>query len=219
MPTPTTESAPQKMRLIYDEIVKLTDAFCAAHLNDEYAQVCRAMTARLARKRPSPLESGRANTWAAAIAHTVGRINFLFDKSQTPHMRADDLARQFGLSQSTVGNKSKQIMDILNIGLRSDGPGMNPAQSDGAQPDGLADPGQRPDHRCPVSAARGSGNRVPQRVDPLSAGLGRRAELGTVLQRALDHQKLADVLHRHQPDEFTVAHHRQRMTTALLQPG
>jgi len=117
MPTAPAQQVPQKIRPIYDEIVKLTDAFCAAHLNDEYAQVCRALAAKLARKRPSPLESGRANTWAAAITHTVGRVNFLFDKSQTPHMRADDLAKQFGLSQSTVGNKSKQIMDLLNIGL------------------------------------------------------------------------------------------------------
>ncbi len=117
MPTAAAQQVPQKIRPIYDELVKLTDAFCAAHLNDEYAQVCRALTAKLARKRPSPLESGRANTWAAAITHAVGRVNFLFDKSQTPHMRADDLAKQFGLSQSTVGNKSKQIMDLLNIGL------------------------------------------------------------------------------------------------------
>ena len=117
MPTPSTESVPQKMRPIYDEIVGLTDAFCAAHLNEEYAQVCRALTAKLSRKRPSPLESGRANTWAAAIVHTIGRVNFLFDKSQTPHMRADDLAKQFGLAQSTVGNKSKQIMDLLKIDI------------------------------------------------------------------------------------------------------
>jgi hypothetical protein len=117
MSTPSTESVPQKMRPIYDGIVSLTDAFCTAHLNEEYAQVCRALTAKLSRKRPSPLEGGRINTWAAAIVHTVGRVNFLFDKSQTPHMRADDLAGQFGLSQSTVGNKSKQIMDLLKIGL------------------------------------------------------------------------------------------------------
>jgi hypothetical protein len=117
MPTAPAQQVPQKIRPIYDEIVKLTDAFCAAHLNDEYTQVCRALAAKLARKRPSPLESGRANTWAAAITHTVGRVNFLSDKSQTPHMRADDLAKQFGLSQSTVGNKSKQIMDLLDIGL------------------------------------------------------------------------------------------------------
>jgi len=117
MPNPAAPSVPQKVRPIYDEIVKLTDAFCATHLNDEYAQVCRAMAAKLARKRPSPLESGRANTWAAAITHTVGRVNFLFDKTQTPHMRADELAQLFGLSKSTVGNKARQIEDILNIGL------------------------------------------------------------------------------------------------------
>jgi len=117
MNSSSIESVPLKMRPIYDEIIGLTDAFCAAHLNEEYAQVCRALTAKLSRKRPSPLESGRVNTWAAAIVHTVGRVNFLFDKSQTPHMRADDLARQFSLAQSTVGNKSKQIMDLLHIGL------------------------------------------------------------------------------------------------------
>jgi len=117
MPTPSAESVPQKMRPFYAEIIGLTDAFCRAHLNDEYAGVCRAMAAKLSRKRPSPLEGGRVTTWAAAIVHTVGRVNFLFDKSQTPHMRADDLARGFGLSQSTVGNKSKQIMDLLRIDL------------------------------------------------------------------------------------------------------
>jgi hypothetical protein len=121
MSTPSTESVPQKMRPIYDEIVSLTDAFCATHLNEEYAQVCRALTAKLSRKRPSPLEGGRINTWAAAIVHTIGRVNFLFDRSQTPHVRADDLARQFGLAQSTVGNKSKQIMDLLHIGLMDPG--------------------------------------------------------------------------------------------------
>ena len=37
------------------EITALTDAFCLEKLNAEYAQVCREMTATLARKRPSPL--------------------------------------------------------------------------------------------------------------------------------------------------------------------
>ncbi len=117
MPQPATETVPQKLRPVYDEIVGLTDAFCRAHLNDEYAGVCRALAAKLGRKRPSPLESGRANSWAAAIVYTVGRVNFLFDKSQTPHMRAEELSKQFGLSQSTVSNKARQIMDLLNIGV------------------------------------------------------------------------------------------------------
>ena len=93
------------MRPVYHEIIGLTDAFCAAHLNERMPR-CARLTAKLSRKRPSPLEGGRINTWAAAIVHTVGRVNFLFDKSQTPYMRADDLAKQFSLAQSTVGNKS-----------------------------------------------------------------------------------------------------------------
>jgi len=112
-----SETVPEAMKSRYDEIVALTDAFCEEHLNAEYAQVCRQMAARLARKRPSPLLGGRPNTWAAAIAHTVGSVNFLFDKTQTPHIRADKLAECFGLSKSTVGTKSKQIKDILNIGV------------------------------------------------------------------------------------------------------
>ena len=85
MSSSSIESVPLKMRPVYHEIIGLTDAVCAAHLNEEYAQVCRALAAQLSRKRPSPLEGGRVNTWAAAIVPTVGRVNFLFDKSQTPH--------------------------------------------------------------------------------------------------------------------------------------
>lgn len=112
-----SETVPEAMKSRYDEIVALIDVFCEEHLNAEYAQVCRQMAATLARKRPSPLLGGRPKTWAAAIVHTVGSVNFLFDKTQTPHMRADDLAELFGLSKSTVGNKSKEIRDILDIGV------------------------------------------------------------------------------------------------------
>ena len=111
------ESVPQKMQATYDEIVALTDGFCQTHLNEEYAQVCRRLAAKLARKRPSPLEAGKVKTWAAGIVHTIGRVNFLFDRSQKPHMRADVLAAGFGLSQSTVSSKSRQIMDLLNVRL------------------------------------------------------------------------------------------------------
>ena len=75
------------------------------------------MTAALARKRLSPLGSGQAKSWACAIAYTVGAVNFLFDKSQTPHLRADELCTWFGLSKSTGGNKSSQIKQMLKIGL------------------------------------------------------------------------------------------------------
>ncbi len=110
-------SVPEALRPRYDEIVAFTDALCVEHLNDEYAQLCRAMTATLARKRPSPLVSGKPKSWACGIAYTVGSVNFLFDKTQTPHMRADDLCAYFGLSASTGGNKANQIKKLLNIGF------------------------------------------------------------------------------------------------------
>lgn len=112
-----SETVPEAMKPRYDEIVAAMDAFCEEHLNAEYAQVCRQMTATLARKRPSPLLGGKPKTWAAAIVHTVGSVNYLFDKAQIPHMRADDLAELFGLSKSTVGNKFREIRDILNINI------------------------------------------------------------------------------------------------------
>lgn len=110
-------SVPESMQSRYDEITAFTNALCSEKLNEEYAQLCRQMTATLARKRPSPLVGGHAKSWACAIAYTIGSVNFLFDKSQTPHLRADHLCAWFGLSKSTGGNKSSQIKQILKIGL------------------------------------------------------------------------------------------------------
>ena len=112
-----SESVPTAMRSRYDEIVAVTDAFCDEHLNAEYAQLCRQMAATLARKRPSPLQTGRVNTWAAGIVHALGTVNFVFDKTQEPHISAGDLAEAFGLAKNTINGKSKKIRDLLKVGL------------------------------------------------------------------------------------------------------
>ena len=44
-------------------IVDMVQGFCQAHLNEEYAALCRKLAEKLARKRPSPLGQGRAETW------------------------------------------------------------------------------------------------------------------------------------------------------------
>ena len=103
-----SETVPAAMQERYAEIAALTDAFCAEHLNAEYAQTCRWLLAALARKRPSPLVAGKAIGWAAGVVHTIGRVNFLFDRTQTPHLRADELAAKFGVGKSTPANKSKR---------------------------------------------------------------------------------------------------------------
>lgn len=111
------EKVPKKMRDRYDEITAITDEVCTEHLSQEYVDLSRKMAATLSRKRPSPLASGRAKTWAASIVYALGQINFLFDKSQTPHMPARDLCALFDVSQNTASGKAKQIRDALKIHL------------------------------------------------------------------------------------------------------
>ncbi|MHB8597097.1 MAG: DUF6398 domain-containing protein [Ktedonobacteraceae bacterium] len=113
----TSQQVPKEMQERFDEITPLTDAFSQAHLNEEYASLIRQMTATLCRKRPSPLSTGKAATWASGIIHALGTVNFLYDKSQNPHVPSSQIASYFGLSPSTVQAKSKQIRDLLNIHL------------------------------------------------------------------------------------------------------
>ena len=110
-------SVPQTMQKTHDAITALTDGFCRASLNEEYAEMCRMMTAKLCRKRPSPLASGRANSWAAGIIHAIGTVNFAFDKAQTPHTTVADVSSYFGVGKTSPASKSKIIRDLLKIGL------------------------------------------------------------------------------------------------------
>src|SRR3954464_11698185 len=65
------KSVPKGMQATYDAVVRLTDEFCDRHLNAEYGDLARDMTAALCRKRPSPLASGQPRTWAGAILYEL----------------------------------------------------------------------------------------------------------------------------------------------------
>lgn len=97
------------------EIAGLVDAFCKEHLNAEYADLCRKLTEKLARKRPSPLVNGKPNIWACGIVRTIGWVNFLDDKSQTPHMKLTAIDKAFGVGESTGQGKSMLIRKMLKI--------------------------------------------------------------------------------------------------------
>ena len=81
------------------------------YLDKEYVQLSRELTAALCRKRPSPLERGKATVWACGIIYALGMVNFLFDSSQTPHLAVSQIWEYFKLSSSTMKAKSKQIRD------------------------------------------------------------------------------------------------------------
>src|ERR1700686_2863093 len=106
---------PESLRDDCEEIFKLTDAFCAEHLDAEYGQLCRKLIAKLARKRPSPLPRGDLRIWAATAIYAVGSINFLFDPSQDIFMTGDQISVLTGIPKSTLTNKAKQVRDSLKL--------------------------------------------------------------------------------------------------------
>jgi hypothetical protein len=110
-----SESVPKAMQPVFEDIAGRIEAVCKSHLNQEYAQLGRAMAAALARKRPSPLSSGKPQTWACAIVYALGRVNFLFDASQKPHLKATELCEIFDVSPGTASAKSKTIWDLFKM--------------------------------------------------------------------------------------------------------
>jgi Domain of unknown function (DUF6398) len=106
---------PATARPAHDAIVSLTDAFCRDHLDEEYGALCRKLAGILARKRPSPLARGKAESWASGIVRAVGWANFLGDPSQPHHMRMTDIDEGFGVSEATGSAKSMAIRDLLGI--------------------------------------------------------------------------------------------------------
>jgi hypothetical protein len=123
---PVTNMKPKKARKkparrsgeakdILEVIVGMTDQFCREHLNDEYATLCRKLAETLARKRPSPLLSGRPTTWASGIVRTIGWVNYLDDSTTEPHMKLTAIDKAFGVGESTGQGKSKAIRTMLKI--------------------------------------------------------------------------------------------------------
>lgn len=117
MPSPSrSHTVPAAIKPRFEEIVGLTDSVCRAHLTEEYAVLSRDLAAALARRRPSPLARGRAETWACGITYTLGIVNFLFDPAQNLHVRSSDLCALFGVSQSACAAKTREIRRLLRIG-------------------------------------------------------------------------------------------------------
>lgn len=110
----TLNDVPPEFRERFSEIVSLADDFCDRFLNDEYKQVCRKMAVGLCQKG-SPVLQGKPASWACGLVYAVGRVNFLTDPSQTPHMKAEEIAKRFGISPATMYAKSSDIWNGLDL--------------------------------------------------------------------------------------------------------
>lgn len=106
---------PAALRETVDRLLLRIDPFCARHLDDDYRALIHEAVAALARKRPSPLLTGRDASWCAGVVHAIGAANFLFDATQSPHCNAATIAAHFGVATSTSSNHAKKVRDLLKI--------------------------------------------------------------------------------------------------------
>jgi hypothetical protein len=83
---------PKKNRQLFGQIIELIDAFCDAHLNEDYKDLCEEMAGEICRT-----------------------LNFLHDPNRSPHMTSAQLAEGFGVSKGTMMTKSRIIRDKLDI--------------------------------------------------------------------------------------------------------
>lgn len=108
------DDVPHDFRERFMEIVTLADDFCDRFLNDEYEQICRKMAACLCQDG-SPVLRGKPASWACGLVYAVGRVNFLTDPSQKPHLKAEEIAQGFGVSPATMHAKSREIWNGLDL--------------------------------------------------------------------------------------------------------
>ncbi len=106
---------PKKVESIFTPLTELTDEFSKKYLDEEYTYLFRKLAATLCRKRPSPVQSRNIRTWAAGMVHALSTVNFLFDKSQPLHISVTCISEHYSLGKSTIGNKSKEIRNILKM--------------------------------------------------------------------------------------------------------
>ncbi len=109
------KNIPTKIKPKYDAIEAIITQYADQYLNEEYKELCIKALAKLSRKRPSPLESGKDKTWAAGIIYAIGSANFIFDKSQQIHMTADELVAPLDISRKTASAKASTIKKMLKI--------------------------------------------------------------------------------------------------------
>ncbi len=117
-----SQHVPKDMQARFEEITQLTDAFCRLYLNEEYAQLCRELTATLCRKRLSPLVRGKVTTWACGIIHAAshGQLSLRF-LTDAPSCGKRDL----GIFRTQFFDHAGQIeADSRSVGHVSHGPGL-----------------------------------------------------------------------------------------------
>lgn len=99
----------------YEEIFEKIRVFSNQYLNEQYEKICIKALHDLGMNHEDSLKKGKSSSWAAGVVHAIGTVNNLFDVKEEPYIKALDLYKEFGVSNSTGSMKSKEVRNLLNI--------------------------------------------------------------------------------------------------------
>src|SRR5699024_11986226 len=108
--------ADKKIKERENKILELTNSFCSQKLDEDYRQLCEKLIKKMGRKHEVPFKRGQLDIWAAGVVHSIGSINFLFDKSFEPYATPNDINDFFETNKSTVSCKARNFKKIFNLG-------------------------------------------------------------------------------------------------------
>ena len=97
-----------------EEILKLTNKFCAEYLDEKYKSITAEIIEKTAEKERELFYKGKPEIWAASIIHAAGTVNSLFNKKSVLHIKYDVLIKHFNTSKNTVAKKSRVIRNMFN---------------------------------------------------------------------------------------------------------
>lgn len=111
----TRHRVPKAMEPIFLAVTTITDEFCLAHLDGQYAALARKATATLARKASSPLAKGNVKSWAGGILYALAKVNHLGGGEGQPFSSLGEMCDLLGIGRSTGTAKGGEVIAALKI--------------------------------------------------------------------------------------------------------
>lgn len=102
------------------EVEALITQFCLPTLGSEFHGMAIKLCRKLDERRSGLLRTGKPELWASAIVHTVGILNFLFDPTFEPMIKAEDISQYYEVNHTLMLSKSKFIREKEDLGLQSE---------------------------------------------------------------------------------------------------
>ena len=98
-----------------DSIKKLIEEFGFRHLSPEYITYAFNLCDKISITSDLDILRGQKSIWAAAIVHTIARLNLLFDAGSQVVLTPALICAYFKTNKSTVSNRASQIQKVCAI--------------------------------------------------------------------------------------------------------